>query len=298
MSRYLLNSPSFRFLQWRFGLSGASPETEVALERKLIETIDSTPGLDAVALLAFDGVHTADGHFDAPRTHLYVTNDYVIELARRHRKVLLAASVHPYRKDAVQELERCARAGAVLMKWLPIVQDFNPAHPKCIPFYEALAHFKMPLLCHTGVEHALPNHDKSTADPALLVPALERGVTVIMAHCGSRVFPWEPNFTPTFMRMAREYEHCYGDTSALNVPLRWYALEQCMADPVVEKKLIHGSDWPILAIPPFMKLGLDETAELMTDGNWMSRDVSIKRRLGMSDDYWHRGATVLGLTRD
>ena len=52
------------------------------------------------------------------------------------------ASVGPLPRgatEAVEELERCVKAGAVLMKWLPIVQNFNPADPRCEPFYEALA---------------------------------------------------------------------------------------------------------------------------------------------------------------
>ena len=42
------------------------------------------------------------------------------------------------------ELERGLAAGAVLLKWLPIVQNFNPADPRCFPVYEALAHHKLP----------------------------------------------------------------------------------------------------------------------------------------------------------
>src|SRR4051794_32022240 len=187
MSQRLLKSIPFAFMQWKFGLHGASAATEVALEQYLVRMLDETAELDAVALLAFDAVHDRDGRPDWNNTHLYVTNDYSMELARRHRKILFAASVHPFRKDAVAEIERCVAGGAVLMKWLPIVQNFNPADPICVRYYEALAHHRLPLLCHTGSEHALPNLDKSTADPMLLRPALERGVTVIMAHCGTRL---------------------------------------------------------------------------------------------------------------
>src|SRR5690349_12333742 len=127
MSDRLLKSVPFRFMQWKFGLNGASAETELALERYLVSTLDDAAELDAVALLAFDAVHDKDGRADWDNTHLYVTNDYAMELARRHRKLLFAASVHPYRTDAVAEIERCVQGGAVLMKWLPIVQNFNPA---------------------------------------------------------------------------------------------------------------------------------------------------------------------------
>src|SRR5215204_1330266 len=176
MSPRLMNSPPFRFMQWKFGLRGATAETEIKLRALLAQTLEQTPELDAAVILAFDGVYTKEGVFDEANTHLYVTNDYVVELAAKHPKILFGASVHPYRKDAVAELERCVVAGAVLLKWLPIVQNFNPADDRCIPFYEALAHHKLTLLSHTGGEKSLPTLDGSVASPWLLEPALKRGV--------------------------------------------------------------------------------------------------------------------------
>ena len=296
MSAKLLRSLPFRFMQWRFKLDGFLPQAERQIENLLAKTLNETTELDAAVILAFDAPHTYDGVLDSANTHLYVTNDYVIELCRNHKKMRFGASVHPYRKDAVAELERCVKAGAVLLKWLPITQNFNPADPKCIPFYEALAHFKLPLLCHTGGEQSLPNLDKSTADPFLLKRALDLGVTVIMAHCGSRSSFFETDFTPNFIRMANEYEHCYGDTSALNLPTRWYAFDACMRDKVASSRLIHGSDWPILPIPYPRRVGWPETFQMMSEMNWMKRDVLAKKAMDFDADYWHRGAKVLGLT--
>lgn len=294
MSRRLLGSIPFRFMRACFGIEGEDEHAQQALEAALLRRVTNARELDAVALLAFDAVYDEQGRLDRDRTHLYVSNDYVIELASRHRQILFAASVHPYRKDAIAEIERCVAAGAVLMKWLPIVQGFDPSDYRCIPFYEALTHHGLPLLCHTGSEHALPNLRPETADPMRLLAALKQGVKVIMAHCGSRLMPWETDFVPTFMRLAREYEHCYGDTAALNVPNRWYAFDPVMNDPVVREKLIHGSDWPILAIPPLMRLGTVESLELMSrERDWLRRDVLIKRALGFDDAYWQRAAKVL-----
>ena len=295
MSRRLLDSLPFRFMRWKFGLVGADERTERALERKLVEVIHGTPEIDAAVVLAFDAVHDADGRIDLSNTHLYVTNDYVIELAARHRKMLFGASVHPYRKDAVAELERCVKASAVLMKWLPITQGFNPADERCIPIYEALAHHGLPLLSHTGGEKSLPQLDPSTADPRLLVPALERGVTVIAAHCGTRSVYGETDYLDAFCRLAKDYEHFYGDTSAINLPPRWHAYERVLNDPVVRQKVIHGSDWPIISIPPGRMLGWGEAFGLMDEPNWMRRDVLIKQKLGFDRAYWHRAAKVLRL---
>src|SRR5688500_10157908 len=81
MSPRLLGSVPFLFMRWKFGLVGADARTEAALERRLARTIDGTPELDAAVVLAFDAVYDRDsGRRDDARTHLYVTNDYVIEL--------------------------------------------------------------------------------------------------------------------------------------------------------------------------------------------------------------------------
>ena len=108
VSPRLRKSLTFRFMRWRLGLT---PENGEAIERdvesRLVETIAGTEGLEAAVVLAFDAVYDAEGRFDQANTHLYVTNDYVFELTRKHSKMLFGASIHPYRKDAISELERC-----------------------------------------------------------------------------------------------------------------------------------------------------------------------------------------------
>lgn len=294
VSAYLEKTLTFRYMRWRLGLPPGNDEAlERAVEAKLVETIQQTEQIDAAVILAFDAVHDADGKLDAAGTHLHVTNDYVMELVARYPKMLFGASVHPYRKDAVAELERCVRGGAVLLKWLPIVQDFDPADARCFPFYEALAHHRLPLLCHTGGEVALPNRNFAYADPMLLVPALQRGVAVIAAHCGTHGRVTETDYTPAFMRLAREYEQFYGDTSALNLPTRSYAYKAVLGDEQVRRKLVHGSDWPICPFPPLRVGWLRAPRLLFGEKNWMRRDVLIKQHLGFDEAYWHRAATLL-----
>ena len=299
MSQKLLASLPFRFMRWRIGLNPESAEFDGQVVALVDQLIQDTDGLDAAVMLAFDAVHDRDGRIDDANTHLHVTNDYVIDACRRHPdRMLFGASIHPYRLDAIAELERCAAAGAVLIKWLPIVQNFNPADPRCEPFYEALAALNLPLLSHTGGEQSLPNLDKSVADPALLIPALQRGVRVIMAHCGTRSTRADTDYLPTFVRLAKEYEHCYGDTAALNLPSRSYAYDVILNDPIVRTKVVHGSDWPILPVPPATKVGLVAAVDLWSERNWIKRDVEIKRTLGFDADYWNRAGKLLLMDRN
>jgi predicted TIM-barrel fold metal-dependent hydrolase len=297
MSRRLLRSLPFRFMKWRLGTRGEGEPLERAIAAKLASTIAQTDSIDAAVVLAFDAVYNEAGEYDAPNTHLYVTNDYAIEVCRRHPKMLFGASVHPYRKDAVREIERCVAAGAVLLKWLPIVQNFNPADNRCIPIYEALAHHNLPLLSHTGGEKSLPNLRTDVMDPALLLPAIQRGVKVIAAHCGTRSGPGEPDYVPTFIRMANDHEHFYGDTAALCFPTRSYAFKHLLADKVASSKLLHGSDWPIISLPPASILGLKRSIGLISDRNWLRRDVTTKKAIGFDDAYFRRASTVLRLMK-
>jgi predicted TIM-barrel fold metal-dependent hydrolase len=295
MSRKLYNSIPFRFMRWRLGINGNDSETERQVAESLLHTIGETEILDAAVVLAFDAVYDDSGFMDLANTHLYVTNDYVIGLAERHPEVLFGASVHPYRKDALEELERCIQAGAVLLKWLPITQNFDPSDKRCFPMYEMLAHYKLPLLSHTGDEKALPNLNVAMADPTLLIPALERGVTVIAAHCGTGMTSYGTEYVSEFARLARYYENCYGDTSGINNPTRWYTWDRLLNSPDLRRKLVHGSDWPIPAFPPPAELPMSSWLHFMRERNWMRRDVLIKLALGLEADYWHRGATLLRL---
>jgi hypothetical protein len=293
MSRTLLDSVPFRFMRWKFGLVGEDEQTERVLEELLARTVAGAGPLDAAVVLAFDAVHDAEGKRDARRTHFEVANDYVRDVTRKYPRLLYGASIHPYRRDAVAELERVARDGAVLIKWLPITQDIDPSDARCLPFYEALAQLKIPLLSHTGWERTLPTANSRVADPALLRPALERGVTVIMAHCGTRSFFGESCHVDSFIRMAHDFERCYGDTSALNLPTRSYGWRRLLEDDVVRNKLVHGSDWPILPLPPLRHTGLRGAVECMRERNWMKRDVLVKQRLGLEGEYWTRAGALL-----
>lgn len=299
VSARVTGSIYFRFIRWRLGITAsAGPELERLAETRLLQTVGDADVIDRAVVLALDAVYEPDGRPDPDNTHFHVSNNYAAELCRRQPKLLFGCSVNPYRTDAVAELERCIRLGAVLCKWLPLVQNFDPADTRCLPFYEALAHHRLPLLSHTGGERSLPYLNPLSADPERLKPALERGVTVIAAHCGTRAVPGEPDYLPIFVRMAKEYERLYGDTAALNLPTRSYAYETLLKDDSVRQKLVHGSDWPIMPFPP-LRMGWGKAARLMWgESNWIRRDVLAKRALGFDEAYWHRAATLLRLPRE
>lgn len=252
--------------------------------------------LDKAVLLALDGVVAADGHPHPELTRLCVANDFVHHAAAQHPELLFGASIHPYRPDAMDRLARCVAQGACLVKWIPSAQRIDPAAPRCFSFYDALAHYGIPLLTHTGVEHTLGMRRSRYNHPRRLIPALERGVTVIAAHCGVHMFLHEPSYFRAWARLARDYENLYGDTGAFAVVTRVPQLRRICRDDVLRNKLVYGSDYPGIPSPLWCwQLGLCEARAAAQQTNPILRNLSVMQGLGMPVSVTERAHDALGI---
>lgn len=206
--------------------------------------------MDRAVLLALDDPRDDYG-LPIPGRFLYsARNEAVSALAASSPKLLFGASVHPYRRDAVQELLRQVKRGACLVKWLPSAQNIDLEDRRCIPFYDAMAALRLPLLAHTGNEHTVHPGDNGLNRPKKLLTALSRGVTVIAAHCGKRLYLHERCFFMEWKRMALQHERFYGDLSAFLSPVRLPALREIARTPALCAKVVYGSDFPTVPWVP------------------------------------------------
>ena len=154
---------------------------EAVYEAALLAQIRAA-GLDAAVILAHEEPYRDDGTVVADTGSFYVPNDYVLGLARRHREFLPAVSIHPARRDALDELERCLAGGAVMLKCLPNCQNMDWNDRRYRPFLERMAEAGLILLAHTGSERTMPVLRPDLASPRVLTQALEIGVTCIAAQ--------------------------------------------------------------------------------------------------------------------
>jgi predicted TIM-barrel fold metal-dependent hydrolase len=245
-------------------------------------------------VLALDAPRLEDGS-EALTRRYFADNDSVAGFCAGQPRSRFGASVHPYRPDACAELERLARRGACLVKWLPSYQRIDPACSRCIPFYDVLAHFRIPLLSHTGVEHVLPGGDQRLNDPARLALALERGVTVIAAHCGARLMLHEPCRFGQWSRMARAHERLYGDLGAMVLPIRVGILRRILESADLVSKVVHGSDYPSPAWPwaGAARIGFRRARELARLANPLDRSPAALRALGFPEEVFTRASGLL-----
>ncbi|MEW6352578.1 MAG: hypothetical protein AB1646_26320 [Thermodesulfobacteriota bacterium] len=140
--------------------------------REATERVISETAVDHVVCLALDPVYDAQGNRREGLSHMWVDNDYVIELRRSlGDKVLLGASVHPYDDKFEDRVKYCVDKGAVLIKWLPSAQGIDLGDPRAAKAMGSLARLgptgkALPLLLHCGVEYAIPpsNAREATLD--------------------------------------------------------------------------------------------------------------------------------------
>lgn len=252
--------------------------------------------LGGAVILAQDEVCDAHGHVLGEGGAHFVPNDYVFKLAREHPEFLAGVSIHPARPDALEELERCLAAGAVLMKCLPNCQNIDCTDRRFTRFWERMAEAGLPLLAHTGGEHTLPVVRPELADPRTLTRPLEVGVPVIAAHCAGKSGLTDPEYSPALVSLMQRFPNCYADISGLSVPLRSRLLRRCL-DPNVAQRLVHGSDYPVL-ISGFYAwarglIGWQAFRRCAREPNPLERDCQLKRAIGIDPAVFTRGWDLL-----
>lgn len=256
--------------------------------------------LDAVVLLAHERVHDPDGKPRPDLGSMFVPNDVVLNLSDANPEFLAGVSIHPARKDAIAELERCAARGAVLMKCLPNCQNIDPMEPRYAPFWKRMAELKLPLLAHTGGEHTVPQVNPKFADPELLRGPLECGVTVIAAHCGTKSGAFDPDYFDAWVAMLREFPNLYGDISALVSLNRCGHLRDCLR-PEILPRILHGSDFPVpvLGHRLWLQGAFDRETfrRIQQQPNPLERDLQFKQALGFSDEVLTRAESLLRLPK-
>ena len=297
------NSIAFRIIRWSLGLRRDEPDLDSALRARILSYISTPPAVEApeygedrlgVVVLAHDWPRDARGEVLTELADFYVPNEYVLALAKAGHHLMAGVSIHPYRSDALAELDRCHSAGAVLVKWLPTSQNFSPADQRCRPFYQEMARRNLPLLCHTGSEGATRNLDKRVNDPRVLIPALEAGVKVIAAHSGLRSSPHDADYFDIWHAMLKDYPHLYGDTASL-FGLRARRFCRVWQRSGVAERLLHGSDWPVPSSPWWFVgiLPWRRIRQLAKIANPLWRDLATKRALGLPREIFTRAAELL-----
>jgi len=285
ISPKMLKSPLFRFLLWKHQLSPSNPrEANRKYLDDLLTELRASRHVQKAVLLGMDGVYDQNGRLNQAQTDFLISNDYVLKTARAYPNEFLAGvSINPQRRDAIDEIHRCADAGATLVKVLPNTQQFNPADTCYKAFYQTLAERKLPLLSHVGYEFTLIGKDQSVGDPDRLRTALDEGATVIAAHACSYGLMLYEKFIPTFQDLANRYPNFYADISALTLPNRLKMLLHLRRHPKLHERLLFGTDYPlsVFHVAAWGRVGWQPLRDMIRTKNRFDRQYLVCTTLGV-----------------
>jgi predicted TIM-barrel fold metal-dependent hydrolase len=212
-------------------------------------------------ILAFDHNYNEDGAVNYNKSEFYTSNEYVMKLAKQYPDIFVPViSVHPYRKDAIEELTKYAKQGVRWIKWLPNAHNIDASSPRLDEYYRAMKKYNMVLLTHTGEEQAVhAKDDQKLGNPLLFRKPLDMGVKVVMAHCASLGEDEDldnpghkvPSFD-LFMRLMDNSKYdglLYGEISAMTQFNRLpKPLLTLLERTDLHHRLVNGSDYPLPAI--------------------------------------------------
>lgn len=271
--------------------------------------------IDRYVLLAFDWYHDRDGRIPPlPQrrgdrgSDMYTSNSLIAELCRQHpERLLLGASVHPYRQDAPACIDEVCAGGASLLKWLPLHQNIDVTDPRSVAVLERCAAQGLPLLAHYGPEFTLATQHPEFVSVAPLLDVLrdlrrrERMPKVIVAHVATPVGPWGDHGSHRLLIDALLGEFAdaplYADISALTAPFKVRYLRQLARRQELHNKLIFGSDFPIPVA--LWRLGGDLGAarrRIAAEPSWPMRALHVCRHLGFNEIVFTRAGELLRCT--
>ena len=286
-------SHPFHHLKFKVYLSAAGVEdvaqADKELARRLADLVEHIGQHGKHRLLAFDKNYRHDGSVNLEKTEFYVPNEYVFALSEQYPDLFAPnISVNPYRTDALEELEKWAGRGALVVKWLPNAMGINPSDERCDGFYRKMKELGLILLSHGGEEKAVEaDEDQKLGNPLLLRRALDQGVKVIVAHCAglgynedldSREKKRVHNFD-LFMRLMEDKKYeglVFGEISAMTQYNRiGKPLTTILAREDLHERLINGSDYPLPAINVLIR-----TKRLVRSGY-----ISADERVSLNEIY-------------
>tara|TARA_Y100001934_G_scaffold269937_1_gene354042 strand:+ start:6272 stop:7171 length:900 start_codon:yes stop_codon:yes gene_type:complete len=288
---------------YKFGLylkSFWSDRTEVEekgdaiIIEKISRNLSESEHVGAAVILALDGAVDSEGKLDRRRTEVYVPNGFVASETAKYTNLFWGASINPKRHDALERLDWAKENGARLVKWIPSIMQFDPGDESLKPFYERLVNHRIPLLTHAGQERSFTQANDELCDPQRLHLPLKMGVTVIVAHIAATGSNEGERDTDRLARMMNQYTNLFAEISSLTQINRLGYLEEALARPEWQGRLLYSSDFPlinmVLASPYWFPLRLtgSEKRQLASIENPWDRDVRLKQALGVPGKVFQR----------
>lgn len=218
-------------------------------------------------------------------SEICANNEQVLSICKKHPEFLFGVNLNPFDRDIDLKIKNAHKDRAVLVKILPSFQNIDLSHKRCIPFFELLKEYNLPLLVHTGKEYTIKTNNQHLNDPALLESAAKMGVKIICAHCGTRKFLHEKSYFKNWTQLALKYENVYGDLGAMITPVQIFDLKKIIKNPDLKAKVLFATDYPAFPFYFPMKKSINSIIDT----------YSFFENLGFDDTIYKNAERLLAL---
>ena len=215
----------------------SSPKARMATAEELISSMDDC-GIDASVVLNIGWV---------AHDMCHETNEYILEAAARYPKRLIPfCSIQPKAGNAaLDELERCARAGAKgIGEMRSDIQGFDLADRDLLqPFVDLMQKYRLVFLTHASepVGHEYPGKGAITPGSLYRFICHFPHLKVVCAHWGGGL-----PFYALMPEVASALGNTHFDTAATPFLYRPQIFQQ-VAEIAGPEKILFGSDYPLMS---------------------------------------------------
>ena len=166
---------------------------------------------------------------DLPETWLEA-----IEATNTRDRFIPGTSVHPRHRNAIERLEKSARAGARVLKLHPTMQAFYPDEPEVMPIYEAAERLGLIVFFHSGRAGIEPESRQRYAMPRHYEGALANfpDLPFVLGHSGARD-------ADAMLEIGLRHENAWFGVHGQGVT----HLDR-MIDRTGGERMLFGTDWP------------------------------------------------------
>lgn len=276
-----------------------------AINESLIDLLLSTTNtsvVDNFVMLPMDGVYNElTGEMVKDQSIIYTSNEKVVEVCKKNTKLIAAASINPYRKDAMEELEKAVKNNVALVKWLPGLQMFSPNSEKAVNFAKECKKYGLPLLIHVGPEFSFPGNRIINEYHKIdsVFPILDTGCKVILPHVGGFSILKENKELDKLEKLVDEYPNLYFDNSGILTYHRSGRTIRVLSRQKIMDRIIYGTDFPVTAyLSPFIQRFLSKqkiinALRIAKEKNSINKDLFIKQDLEFDEKTFYRGYKVI-----
>ncbi len=222
------------------------------------------------------------------------SNDDVLrEYEKYPNEIIPFFSINPNRKDALDLIDKYASYGFKGAKFLQNYWDIDINDKKYIPYFEKIKEYDLPIIIHTGGEHAIesnPIYEKVEVANS----AIDVGCKVVLAHFGvnmimeQRLNSLHNNFSFNNSKFGEDYfktieylenhENVYADLSAIIALFRTKIIEDLANNQKhIHDKLLFGTDYPVpfSILFSYNSLGLKKRLDLEKIVNPLDRYIEF-----------------------